>query len=296
MTTTMVATVRNIRRILNDNPIRVALAAAITDTTTATFTVAAADIGKFSIGQIWEHDDGSGNSAELRYTTAVDSSTNTVTADRGFNASTAATHGSGAYILLSPRFVYDKVAQAVNTTLDHDLYHDGIYEIVEHQVTSSATNDDYNAPSTSCERFLDVYQRVNASDAPTRRGLTWSQRLFNVDSTIHANGRYAIIRGNVGTPGSAIYYVSCAHKLGITTISASQERIVHMLGCAYLLEWEEPRRAAGPTNQGDRTVRVGDQARLAAYYRDQYRRMVRQEASYLQAQFPNKRVWTSTGF
>lgn len=296
MATTMATTVANVRRILNDNPARVALTAAISDTTTATFTVAAADIGKFSIGQILEHDDGTGNSAERRYVTAVNDSTNTVTADRGFDNSTAITHGNGSYVLLSPRFVYDKVAQATNTVLDHDLYLDGLYDITEHQITSSASNIDYNAPSTSCERFLDVYQRINAIDPPSRRAIKWSRQLFNVDSTVHSNGRYAIIEGNYGVPGSAIYYVSCAHKLAITTITASQERIVHMKACAYLLEWEEPRRTAGPTNQGDRTVRVGDQARMAAYYRDQYKRMVRQEAAYLTKQVPYRRNWVISGF
>lgn len=274
-------TVANIRRLLKDRPIQAKLGAAQSDTTTETTTVTAGTAKFFKEGQVWEHADNNGDSAstssEQRLITAVASTT--VTGIRGYNSTTAATHSNSTYMLLDPRFPYDTVTQAIGTVLDTDMFPNDVYEIVEHEVTSSATSFAYNAPATACERILNIYQRIASTDRPTPI-TNWTQ-LQNADTDLWANGKVYTIEQNFGARGTAVYYVNCAHKLAVTTLSTAQERIVHLMACAYLLEWEEPKRAAGPTNQGDRTVRVGDQARLAAYYRDLAMDKMREEAAYL---------------
>jgi hypothetical protein len=284
---TMASTVTAVRRLLQDRPLRVDLAAAITDTSTKTFTVAAADIRHFTAGQTWEHDDGSA-SAELRIVEAVDTATNTVTAERGAHGSTAATHADASYILKEPRFTYDICAQAISTVIDAELYQAGIYEIVEHELTASATTNLFNAPSSACEEFLRIYYRLDSNDDFTDIK-DFSRALYNVDTDLYANGRYAVIHSQ--PVAGTTMYVNCKHKLTVTTLSAAQERITHLLACAYLLEWTEPKRTAGPSNQGDRTVRVGSGVGTAAYYRTQAERLIAKERSYLKRLNPPYRVW-----
>lgn len=259
---TMASTVAAIRRIVNDEPDETTATAAIT--TTAATTVTVADIAKFAAGQTWEFDDGSGEQILI---TNITETTDTITMKRAHRGSTAATHLDDCVMLKSPRFAYDTVTQAVNTVLDADLYQEGLFDLAEHQITSSGVTDHYNAPTTGCMEFLDVYQKTSVMLEPARERLQWSKYPRNVDTSLYANGKYFIIQGNYGDPGVDLYYISCAEKLQVGTLDASEERIVQFLSCAYLMEWGEPRRIAGPTNQGDTTVKVGSGIAVAQAYR-----------------------------
>lgn len=276
--------VASIRRLLQDFPQRAQLGAAITDTTTATMTVASADAGKFQVGQLWEHDDNNGStsstSSEQRLITAI--SGTTVTGERGFTGSTAATHLISTYLNHAPRFSYDRICQAVDAVLESDLYINDVFEVVEHTVTSSASTYAYNAPSTSCERILEVYQRVNSTDVKT--AVDHFLQYSNVDTSLWSNGKVYAVYGVRGVLGTDSFYINCAHKLAVTTLSAAQQNIVEYMACYYLMSWAEIPRTAGPTNQGDRSVRPMDQARLAAWFEQQARRLMREEAAYLKAQ------------
>lgn len=276
MTTTMATTVKTLRNWLGDYPASLTSGATISSTSATTFT--ASDATLIRNGVVYEFDDGADSNAECILSRS--SQTTAPTIVRGWHASTAATHANGCLIWVAPRFEYNQIARAVNMALDVDLYANGVYEMVEHQVTSSSTTHAYNSPATTCERVLDIYQRVNSTDAPQRQKLDWSQ-YRNADTTLWSNGKVFEIYGNYGVPGTALYYVNCAHRLGITTITTQQERAVHLLAAAYLLEWEEVARAGGPTNQGDKTVTVGAKAGIANFYREQAMRIVRDEASRL---------------
>lgn len=289
MTTTLAATVKNVRRLLQDEPLSDVLAAAVTTAGQTTMTVT--DVTKHAVGTWWEFDDDTG---DVVLETALDPTTSVATVRRGYLGSTAATHLNAAVILKQPRFKYDLVSQAINTVLDADLFGEGLFELVEHQVTSNAAGSTgistlYNSPSASCERFLDVYQKTSSMQEPTRDDIIYSEFPRNVDTTLFAAGKYFTIEGNHGVAGTDLYYVTCAHKLAITTITASQERIVHNLAAAYLLEWTEPRRTAGPTNQGDRTVRTGAALPTAAYFRQVAEEQMQKERRYIKSYTPEKR-------
>lgn len=278
---TVSATVAAIRSILNDRPVRARLSAAITDTTTETFTVDSGDASLFKVGDIWEHDDANGStsatSSEQRRITAVNGTL--VQAERGYNGSTAATHLTTTYLIKEPRWTYDRVYRALSTVLSTDLLNAGVYEIVEHQVTSSASTNTYASPTSSCERILEVYQRINSGDAPQYLS-TWVN-YKNVDTAIASTGKAFQVYENRGVPGTATYYVNCVHPLATTTLSTRQEPLVHFGAAAYLLGWEELRRSAGPTNQGDRTVQPGREAQLASYFRAEFQRLLKNEKQYL---------------
>ena len=289
---TLAATITAVRRILNDFPVAIHLNGAIGDTTTETFIVDAADIRQVSVGQRLEHDDGGTTSAEQRLVYAVDPDTFTVSAYRGAFGSTAATHADNSFVLVDPRFPYDTVAQAVNQCLDYDLYPQ-VYEIVEHQVTSSATSHAYNAPATACEKWLDVYQRTVSTNVPTRSGISYSVYKQNVDSALWANGVFEIYGGKAD--GSEKFYVNCAHRIAIGTLIARQERLVHYCSVAHLLEETNPRRLAGPTNQGDRSVKPGAELQSAGWYWDRFYRMRRGEEKWLRQQVPPREVFKRAG-
>lgn len=290
MTTSMASEVAQIRRILNDAPDQDLLNGAISSTTATTFVVDTPS--KWAAGNVWEFDDGAAGAEQVRVT-SVDTSTSTITVTRGHGGSTAATHADNCVILKNPSFRYDTIAQAANTVLDADLFENDVYDLIEHQVTSNSDGStDYNAPASTCEEWMAVYQKTSTMTRPSWfPSNAFTRYPNNVDTALYANGKMFSIYQNLGTPGTDIFYVTCRERLTITTLSATQERILQWLACAYLLEWTEPRRAQGPTNQGDRTVRPGTGIGDAAYYRTLAARVIQAESSRLRKLNPPTKVW-----
>lgn len=283
---TVAATITELRRILVDRPIRAKITVAISDTTTETFTLSAAHTQLFGVGEIWEHDDGF---AERRYITDVDTATPLVTGLRGHDGSTAATHLISTYMVKDPRYPYNTLSQAIDECLSYDLW-PHVYEIQTHEYTSSATSNAYNASSTSCEKILDVYQRPTSTDTPQRTGIRYTVYPQKVDTDLWANGLVFEIYGGKAD-GAEKYYVNCAHRLAIGTLLARQERMVQYCAAKYALEWGNPRRIAGPTNPGDRTVRVGAELQSAAYFADRFEKMKRNETKWLKGIVPRRNVF-----
>ena len=288
---TVAGTVAEIRRLLQDRPVRARLDGAISSTTTETFAVDSGEEALFKVGELWEHDDANGattsTSSEQRRIISVSGST--ITAERGYNSSTAATHADNTYLIKEPRWTYDRVYAAMNAVLRVDLLQNGVFEIVSHEVTSNVGSTTYDAPTALCERILDIYQYVT-SGQPTSQISGFTQ-YRTVDSDVSATGKEFQILENRGVPGTAVYYINCVHPLQVTTLASRQEFLLHMGAAAYLLGWEEPRRTAGPTNQGDRTVQPGRQAQLASYYRNEFLRLLRQEKQYLKRLSPPRREY-----
>lgn len=286
----MALTAKAVRKILGDRPVEDYLGAAIASEGATSMTPT--DASLYAKGNVWEFDDGAAG-AEMVLVRSVDTATPSITIKRGHEGSTAATHSNGTVLFLNPRFRYDTIAQAVNTALDVDLFENQVFDLIEHQVTSNSDgSQDYNAPATGCEEFLAVYQLTATMSAPEWFGSSWFTRYpKNVDTSLYANGKVFFINRNLGAAGTDIYYVTCKHRLDITTLTATQERIVQWLACAYLLEWSEPRRLQGPTNQGDRTVRPGQGVGTAAYYRQLAKEAIAAEQARLRKLNPPKKEW-----
>jgi hypothetical protein len=281
--TTMALTVAAIRRMLKDAPVEDPLAASVTDTTGIIVTVT--NIGLYAVGQVVEPDDGA-TGAEQWYVRSVDTVNSQIGVKRGHNGSTATTHNLGTTLLLKPRFPYDEIAQAVNFALDVDFYPNDVYEVVEHAITSSATTNTYQKPTASCMVPLSLSQQLDPTDEPLYlRG--WTKRYYDIDIALYSTGGYIAITGNYGVAGVDVYYLNCAHRLTIGTVTDSQARGLEMMACYYLLTWEDIRRTAGPTNQGDRTVRPLDSSRLgAAFYKDRADQILRDEANIIKQTLP----------
>lgn len=279
--TTVAAEVKNIRRLLQDEPLTDTLAAAIVADSTTTMTVT--DVTKHAVGTWWEFDDDTGDKV---LETDINTGTSVVTIRRAYRGSSGDAHANGAVLAKQPRFEFDTVEQAINTVLDIDLYGEGIYDLTEHQVTSLTDTTYYNAPATTCREFKDVYQFTSDMTSPHRDGIRYSPKPQNADTTLFSNGKYFVIEGNLGVPGTDLFYVTCAHKHTITSLTEGATRIVQFLAAAYVLEWEEIRRAGGPVNQGDTTVRVGARLPVAAYFRQLAEEQVQKERRTLEDLFP----------
>lgn len=288
--TTIAAQVPIIRRLLQDEPLTDTLAAAIAAAGTLTMTVT--DVTKHAVGTWWEVDDSTGDKVLEE---DIDQSTSIVTIRRGYRGSTAVAHSDGAVLAKAPRFEYDTISQAINSVLDQDLWGEGIYNITTHQVTSSADTFTYDAPTANCAKFLDVYQQTATMQEPHRTGLWFSQYPTVRDTGLYATGLSFDIRGNQGTPGSELYYVTCAHASTITDLNSAQQRIVQYLACANLLEWTEPKRIQGPNNQGDTTIRPGVGSQTAAYWRGLAEEAMSKERRRLENYTPSRRRFVRNG-
>lgn len=283
---TLAATVTAIRRLLKDEPTKLQLDGALSDTTTETVTVNSGETSKLAVGTRLEHDDATG---EQRRVLSITSTTQ-FTAERGYNGSTAATHSDNTYLLVAPRFPFDEIDQAIDVVIDSVLYGEGVYDVIERQLASSASSDHYNAPASTIEEILHVYQKPASVQEPIN--VTGFDPLpTNRDTSLFASGKSLHIWENAGTAGTDVYYLSCKEKYTLSTLSTTAERIVQFLACALLVEWEVPRRLAGPTNQGDRTVASRDFLGAAAYYREQANRLIRIERSNLRELHPLKFNW-----
>jgi hypothetical protein len=283
---TMATTVAAVRRILKDDPPRDKLAAAMSDTTTLTFTPT--EVSLYSKGQRVEWDDGN-TGAEQALVSAVDQATPLITLlHRGMYGSTATTHAIATDVLFGPRYYYDEVAQTINSILEEDLYGEGLYEIDQHSLIATSTTEVFNAPTAECQRFLRVYYRILSTDTPID---IWrfDHDLPNADTSLYSNGKYVRIQDQ--PLDGTVMFVLCAHKLGIATLTSAQQRILEWLTCARLLEQGEPRRDAGPTNQGDRTVRPNTGIQTAAYYRGLAEEAISKEVMYLQRQYPRRKTY-----
>jgi hypothetical protein len=86
------------------------LATALSNTT-GTSVVCSYDLDGLRAGAVFEID------SELFYVWEANSGTKTLTVERGFNGTTAATHSAGAVITLSPRFPRSQVLEALNDEL-----------------------------------------------------------------------------------------------------------------------------------------------------------------------------------
>lgn len=290
MTTTMALTVAAVRRLLKDAPVKVQLGAAQSDTTDETTTLVAGNITKLQVGVRLEHDDGATTGAEQRRVLSLDPANAQFEAERGFNGSTAATHLNSTYMLIAPRFPYDDCVQAINTVLDGDMPTLGIYDIIERTITQSATTDAYEKPASTTREILSVYQFPASSDEPVYMQ-NFSRYPKNVATAFYSTGEYIYIRDPVGIAGTDPFYVNCLESLSISTITDRQALITQYLTCAHLLESEVPKRLAGPTNQGDRTVRSSEFLTAASYWRERAKPFISAEKSDLRLRNPNKKVW-----
>lgn len=127
-----------------------------------TTVVCSYDIGGLRTGSVFEIE------SELFYVWDSSPAAKTVTVERGYAGTTAASHSSGAIITVSPRFPRAQMLDAVNGELD-DLSStaNGLFRVVTTDLTYNGSDRqiDITGSSTIIE-LLDVRLRYLADDYP----------------------------------------------------------------------------------------------------------------------------------
>jgi hypothetical protein len=150
---------------------------ASTINSSATSVVTTYDVGGLRAGNVCEID------SELLYIWAADANTKTLTVERGYLGTTAASHTSGAVITVSPRFPRAQMFDMVNAEID-DLSSsmNGLYRVVSVDLyyNGSDRQIDITGSGTILE-LIDVRLRYLADDHPIVTGARLSTGLPTSD-------------------------------------------------------------------------------------------------------------------
>jgi len=123
------------------------------------------DLAGLRAGTIFEVD------SELIYVWEATSGSKTVTVERGYGGTTAASHSAGAIVVLNPRFPKSQMLEALNQDLD-DLSSplNGLFRVVSVNVDYNGADRQINLTgATSIIDLLDVRLRYLATDYPVIR-------------------------------------------------------------------------------------------------------------------------------
>lgn len=141
------------------------LASTINDS--ATSVTLSYDLGGFRAGSVFELE------SELLYVWEANPATKTLTVERGFNGTTAASHTGGVIATLNPRFPRWQMFNALNADID-DLSStaNGLFRVTSLDVTYNGSDRQINLPSaTNVIDLIDVRLRYTADDYPVIHGV-----------------------------------------------------------------------------------------------------------------------------
>ncbi len=151
------------------------LAASINDS--ATSIVLSYDLGGHRAGSVVEVE------SELVYVWEANTATKTLTVERGYAGTTAASHSSGALTTLNPRFPRQQMLDALNAELDdYSSTANGLFKVVATTISYNGSDRQINLTSaTSVIELIDVRLRYLADDYPVIRGVRLQRDLPTTD-------------------------------------------------------------------------------------------------------------------
>ena len=151
------------------------LASSLDSSTTS--VVATYDLGGLRTGSVFEID------SELFYVWVANPAAKTLTVERGYGGTTAASHSSGAILTLNPRFPRMQMLDAVNADLD-DLSStaNGLFRVVTTDLTYNGSDRQLNITgSGTILELLDVRLRYLADEFPIVRNVRLQTGLPTAD-------------------------------------------------------------------------------------------------------------------
>jgi hypothetical protein len=151
------------------------LAASINDS--ATSIVLSYDLGGHRPGSVVEVE------SELVYIWEAATATKTLTVERGYLGTTAASHSSGALTTLNPRFPRQQMLDALNAELDdYSSTANGLFKVTAASLSYNGSDRQINLTSaTSVIELIDVRLRYSADDYPVIRGVRLQRDLPTTD-------------------------------------------------------------------------------------------------------------------
>jgi hypothetical protein len=150
---------------------------ATTVTSADTSIVLSYDLGGFREGSVIEIE------SELMYVWESATATKTLTVQRGYDGTTAASHTAGALATVNPRFPRQQMLDALNSDID-DLSStvNGLFRVVAQDISYNGSDRQLNITSaTGIIDLLDVRLRYLADDYPVIRNVRLQRNLPTAD-------------------------------------------------------------------------------------------------------------------
>jgi len=258
-------------------------------TTTVVLTY---DLGGLRAGSVFEVD------SELFYVWTAVASTKTLTVDRGFSGSTAASHASAANVTLSPRFPRVAMLDAVNAELnDLSSTANGLFRVVATSLTYNGSDRQINITSSgTILELLDVRLRYLADEYPIINGVRLQTGLPTSD---FASGNslvfdQAVMAGTIRLRYKAPFTTAATEASDLTTdcfLPATCDDIIELGVIMRLMAPREIKRNFTESQSDTRRaeeVQAGAIAQSVANVMRLRRERIIAEAGRLKAQYPIK--------
>jgi hypothetical protein len=248
------------------------------------------DIGGLRAGSVFEVD------SELMYVWDSNASAKSLTVERGFAGTTAASHSNGAIMTLNPRFPRAQMLDAVNADLD-DLSStaNGLFRVVTTDLSYNGSDRQINITSSgTIIELLDVRLRYLADDYPVIR----SARLqTGLPTTDFASGNTLVLdepvmAGTLRVRYKAPFVRATSETSDLTTdcfLPATCDDIVEMGVMLRMMAGREIKRNFTETQSETRRpdeVPPGAVTQSVANIQRLRRERVIAEAGRLKAQYP----------
>lgn len=151
------------------------LASTINDSSTS--VVLSYDLGGFRAGSVFELE------SELLYVWEANTATKTLTVERGYAGTTAASHTAGVLATLNPRFPRAQMLDALNAELDdYSSTANGLFKVTSTTLTYNGSDRQINLTgATNVLELIDVRLRYTADDYPVIRGVRLQRDLPTSD-------------------------------------------------------------------------------------------------------------------
>jgi hypothetical protein len=266
------------------------LAASLTSSDTSVITTY--DLGGLRTGSVFEIE------SELFYVWDANPATKTLTVERGYAGTTAASHASGTIVTLNPRFPRAQMLDALNADLD-DLSStaNGLFRVVTVDLNYNGSDRQINITNSgTILELLDVRLRYLADDHPV---LNYVRLQTGLPTTDFASGNTLVfdepvMAGTVRVRYKAPFVRATSESSDLTTncfLPATCDDIVEMGVIMRMMAGREIKRnfteSQGDTRRPDE-VQAGAIANSIANIQRLRRERVIAEAGRLKAQYPIK--------
>ena len=190
-------------------------------------------------GQVCEID------SELMYIWASDSSTKTLTVQRGFNGTTAAAHTSGAIVTVNPRFPRAQVLEEINNEItDLSSPSNGLFKVETLNITYNGSDKMVNLTgATSVIDILNVSVRYLTDDYPIARKVKIVRDLPTDDFASGFALRFdqAVMPGRLRVVYKAPYTSAATEATDINTTCGIQDSITDIVTIGAQIRLMAPR-------------------------------------------------------
>lgn len=266
------------------------LASSLDSSTTS--VVLSYDLGGFRAGSVFEIE------SELFYIWEANTATKTLTVERGFNGTTAASHSANVLATLNPRFPRAQMLDSVNAELD-DLSStmNGLFRVVTADLTYNGSDRQIDITSSgTIIELLDARLRYLADDHPVLNAVRLQTGLPTTD---FASGNTLVfdepvMAGTVRVRYKAPFVRASSEASDLTTncfLPATCEDIIETGVILRMMNGREIKRnfieSQGDTRRADEVPAGATRDSIANLARLRRERIIA-EAGRLKAQYPIK--------